>query len=146
MKTSRYVTAFMICITFACNNKPSSTVKIELFNKTYPPLNYNIKGALINGKKEGLWITSDSSGVIETEQTYLHGKSVGAMNVYSEGYLVETIRDKINGSDTVSSYRKINVQGKVLIEGTYINGRKRGTWLFYSENGKHILKKLTYVK
>jgi antitoxin component YwqK of YwqJK toxin-antitoxin module len=135
------------CLFFSCNKSQcSKNSSVEIFNKTYPPLNYRITGAMIDGEKSGLWTTFDSSGKVETEETYLNGKSFGVAKVYSNGILVIKTFDKIISNDTVSYFEKYNAYGKVITKGQYINGQKRGVWIYYFHNGKDLKNKINYLE
>lgn len=127
-------------------SKPAKTPVVEIFDKVYPPLNYRLIGSLINGKKEGLWVTLDSTGKTEMEETYLNGKEFGALKIYSNGFLVANSSDKIIHGDTVSAYEKYNAQGVVVIKGQYMNSKKRGIWLYYFNNGKSVKAKIKFTE
>jgi hypothetical protein len=51
--------AVVICLSFSCN--PNSDIA-KFVTKSMPDGSSKIIGAIINGKKEGLWIEYDDSG------------------------------------------------------------------------------------
>jgi antitoxin component YwqK of YwqJK toxin-antitoxin module len=131
------------CIICSCNNIATRTT-ITFFDKTYPPLNYRIKGAIINGKRQGLWITTDTTGQIETEESYVDGKKFGLIKEYSTGVLVSQSLDTIANGDTISHLVQFNAHKKIIVNGQYINGQKRGIWTYYFTNGKDLKSKVLY--
>lgn len=115
---------------FTCKKPTSKTRSIIFFSKVYPPIKYKIDGALIDNRKVGLWVTTDSLGQVESEETFLDGKSIGEAKVYESGKLIEATKDTIIKDDTVTTYRKYNLRGEIVITGTYINGVKKEFGLF----------------
>ncbi len=130
----------------SCKNVSPKTVSVVIFEKRYPPLNYKISGAIINGKKEGLWITHDSLGKVEMEETFTNGKSFGEIKVYSDGFLVERTSDKLIKSDTVTLFEKYNGNGLIVTRGQYVNGKKKGIWSYYFDNGKALKRKIEFFE
>jgi antitoxin component YwqK of YwqJK toxin-antitoxin module len=135
-----------VFIILSCNKSHNENTSVIIFSKIYPPANYKITGAIVNGKKTGLWITYDSIGRIEAEETFIDGKSFGETKVYSNGDLMGKTIDRIVKSDTVSYFEKYNAYGKVITKGQYINGQKRGVWIYYFNNGKDLKSKINYLQ
>jgi len=80
---------------------------------------------MIDNKKSGLWTTYDSSGRIESEGTFINGKSFGEAKVYDNGKLVVQTKDTIVDNETISKYEKYNVLGRIIVNGQYVNGAKK---------------------
>ena len=89
---------------------------------------------MIDNKKSGLWTTYDSSGRIESEETFINGKSFGEAKVYDNGKLVVQTKDTIVDNETISKYEKYNVLGRIIVNGQYVNGAKKGIWTSYQED------------
>ena len=136
----------LLCSFFSCTkSKRTKSINVEIFSKTYPPFNYKIIGALIDGKKSGLWITYDSTGKVETEKTYVDGKSFGVVKLYTNGDLFAKSSEKIILNDTLADFEMYNPDGVVIVKGQYLNGQKKGIWLYYFNNGKNLKAKIDYT-
>jgi len=68
------------------------------------------QGSFNNGKKEGSWVTYNSTGQLSKKESYVDGKKESP-----------TVR-----------YRK---NGEILSIGNYKNGKKEGAWFDYKEDG-----------
>jgi|APCry1669191515_1035360.scaffolds.fasta_scaffold42897_1 antitoxin component YwqK of YwqJK toxin-antitoxin module len=130
----------------SCKKRRHAANNVRVFSKVYPPSNYKITGAIIDNKKEGLWTTCDSSGRIESEETFINGKSFGEAKVYDNGKLVVRTKDTIVDNDTISKYEKYNVLGRIIVNGQYVNGAKKGIWTSYQEDGRSLKDKIDYEK
>lgn len=130
----------------SCNKPCQGTHSVRAFSKVYPPSNYKITGAMIDNKKSGLWTTYDSSGRVESEETFINGKSFGEVKVYDNGKLVVRTKDTIVDNDTISKYEKYNLPGRIIVSGQYVNGAKKGIWTSYQEDGRSLKDKIDYEK
>lgn len=130
----------------SCTNTAHHTRSVRIFTKVYPPAKYKFTGALIDNKKEGLWIKYDSLGKIESETTYVDGKEWGETKVYEDGVLAGRAKDTIIEKDTITYASQYNSSGKTLVSGQYVNGVKNGIWKYYQNDGKKLKKVENYTK
>lgn len=81
----------------------------ELYDNGQP----KIKGMIVDGQRDGLWVSFYEDGVRWTEENYINGKLEGrTINFYPSGLL--------------------------RFRGQYMDGEKAGLWQFYDEEGKLI--------
>jgi antitoxin component YwqK of YwqJK toxin-antitoxin module len=131
----------------SCFHELKKNDKIVIFTKSYPPpLKYKETGALLNGKKDGLWTTYDSTGHILSQTTFIDGLNIGENRFYEGGILRGETKDSVIGNDTLMTLKKYNENGAVVEEGKYLNRVKTGIWTFYTDNGLTVKKKVLYQK
>ncbi len=142
-----FLLILMACCTLSCNNpKCNKNSVVEIVDRTYLPQKDRQIGATLNGKRNGLWVTIDSSGKVETEETYLNGKAFGVTKTFQNGILIAKQIDNLYKSDTISSYEQYSESGVILIKGQFINQLKQGVWFYYFSNGKDLKLKVLYTK
>lgn len=89
-----------------------------------------------NGKLEGLRKVYYPNGKIAEETNYKNGIKEGYYKKYSDtGILLENSNYKNGEFDGQATYK--DPFDKVVAEGKYIQGKKKGIWRFY-ENGKLV--------
>lgn len=146
MSNKKRLLVLLVLICFSsCKNEKKSTHDVRIFNKFYPPSNYKLMGALIDNKREGLWITYDSLGRIESEDTYIHGRHWGESRVFEDGYLAGSAKDTVIKGDTITAFFRYNSKGKTIVNGRLINGRKRGIWQYFRDDGKKVKRVENYT-
>lgn len=133
-----YFLLFVFCI--ACSNS-RQTIEIREFK------NVNLqtieKGALINGKRDGYWITlEEDSRIIKIESYYKNDILNGPIKLYTKnGILMSEGFMKNDSSNGLWTY--YYEDGKVSAKGLLENGTKMGIWEFYIEDGL-LDKKILY--
>ncbi|KDR94962.1 Antitoxin component YwqK of the YwqJK toxin-antitoxin module [Peptoclostridium litorale DSM 5388] len=83
-------------------------------------------------KKDGQWLTYSSAGVLIKNETYSMGKRSGLYRQYaSSGELVE--ESNYQDGQYHGMYKRWDEwTGNLEMEGSYVNGQKDGTWVYYS--------------
>lgn len=92
------------------------------------------KGVLVNGKKEGYWVTLDTNYLLLYEQCYSNGLANGRIVFYTNRKISIEGEKKdgfYNGEWTY--YYKYPVKS---MEGVFKMGKKDGQWKVYDRNGK----------
>jgi len=84
------------------------TGRVTVDQSRFSLLHY--QGSLVDGKKEGLWITYKSDGRLFTKTSYKNGKQEGLFEFF--------------WSD-----------GRPRAKGHFRNGNFEGSWVFYEEDG-----------
>ena len=80
------------------------------------------EGAYVNDKKHGRWVTRDLTGTVVSEGVYVNEEKHGK---WSESIVVELAYSSLHG------YFDKGFVGK----GTYVEGRRQGTWVYRHPNG-----------
>jgi len=92
------------------------------------------KGLLVNGKKEGYWVTFDTIFIIQYDTQYKNDIANGKVTHYYEGKIIIEAEEKNgirNGKFTsYHTYPIIDAQGYVK------DGKRIGEWKTYSKEGK----------
>ncbi|NND94036.1 MAG: hypothetical protein HKN45_04175 [Flavobacteriales bacterium] len=124
MKGLKFILMAAVLSCTACSSKPEAEktkqdeatamekgVKpyVEVYDSGQP----KIKGAMVDGERDGLWVSFYENGVRWSEENYMKGVREGrVINFYPNGII---------------RYR-----------GQYIDDKKAGLWQFYDEEGKLI--------
>jgi antitoxin component YwqK of YwqJK toxin-antitoxin module len=96
------------------NEQKASRPFVEVYDNGQP----KVKGMLLDGQRDGLWVSFYEDGVRWSEENYSDGKLEGrAINFYPNGLL--------------------------RFRGQYMNGEKAGLWQFYDQEGK-LIKEETF--
>jgi antitoxin component YwqK of YwqJK toxin-antitoxin module len=104
-----------------------------------------ISGYLIDGQRDGLWLTYNNDGSIFTINYYENGMLNGESFAYNEnGELFDYgnyTNNKPDGKWTTFYSKKNN---RIASTGNYSIGKKEGIWDFYYPNGM-LMKKVKYI-
>lgn len=123
MKTKQIATfMFLLFIVCACDKKNDTNIytksKIERIEFTDKNGNRHYQGLLIDGKKDGLWITyNDSTYQVQEIQNYINGIKDGTYVCF-------------NSDKTLGWF------------GNYKDGQKEGHWIIFQNN--NFLKREAY--
>jgi antitoxin component YwqK of YwqJK toxin-antitoxin module len=140
-KILRFSLFLIIVLQFSsCSTKQ---FKIEFVVEKNNKLQIIERGALINGIREGYWITfSQENHTIEIEAYYVHGVLNGPLKLYSRsGYLMSEGPVINNSSNGIWSYYFSN--GTLSARGLLENDERAGLWEEYVEDGR-LDKKILY--
>ena len=132
-----------ILLILSCRQRESRNDSRLVFEKSND-VSSRVIGAVINGKKQGLWINYDDSGRIESFNTYVDDSLTGESISYFEDGEVSSIGEVKNGQPE-GKWSFFYGKGKLAETGVYRNGRKTGVWEFYIEEGG-LDKKVEYSK
>lgn len=88
-----------------------------------------------NGLRQGLWQKKQPNGRLLYEGNFKDGKPVGEWKRYHEGGRVKAVIQYKAGTDSAFT-QLFDEWGKKVAEGTYLNEKKEGTWIYFSENRK----------
>lgn len=126
---------FCIPILIFCISCSKPKQNIELKEEVNNKLSTIERGALIDDKKEGYWITFSNEGKISIECYYVNGKLNGPIKLFHDnGKLMAKGYMKNDSSNGLwISYRD---NGNLQSKGSFKNGEKVGTWEFYSLEGE----------
>lgn len=133
-----YFLLIVFCI--ACSNNQQSIEIKEIKNGNLHTIE---KGVLINGKRDGYWITvEEDSRFIKIESYYKNDVLNGPIKLYTDdGLLMSEGYMKNDSTNGLWTYYYGN--GKTRSRGLLENGNKTGIWEFYIENGL-LDKKILY--
>jgi len=132
----KFLTILILIILVSCGNSESNNIEKDKavqeekktgkqfpdgeFIQKYPTGAVQVKGQMLNNKREGLWTAFYKNSVKQSESTYQSGVLHGR---------------------TASFY----TNGQVRYIGYFLGGKKDGKWDFYSEDGQ-LEKSEVYVK
>ncbi|PCJ58854.1 MAG: hypothetical protein COA79_12360 [Planctomycetota bacterium] len=86
-----------------------------------------------NGKKQGLWKTTDLNGALYRETNYDQGKKSGIRKIFfNNGTLSHAINFKSDSKH--GNYKRFYGTGKLKEHGQFKNGKKTGSWKYYHLN------------
>lgn len=94
------------------------------------------EGLYVNGKKEGLWVTTMSDGSVRAKVTYSAGLPIGCREYY---YPNGTIMEKgvWNIDHWEGGYERFYDSGTIACKFTYnSDGQRDGRQVYYHENGR----------
>ncbi len=98
-----------------------------------------LMGHILNGKKNGLWITIYKNGY-KLEENFNNGLMDGRMSLFYKNGQRKWRHTFKNGSkDGLMTHWYPN--GYKFKEGTFMNGDSIGVWNFWNENGRLIQQK-----
>ena len=86
-----------------------------------------------NGLRQGLWQKKQSNGRLLYEGGFKDGKPVGEWKRYHEGGQIKAIIQYKTDSDSALT-QLFDEWEKKVAEGYYLNERREGTWIYFSEN------------
>ncbi len=88
-----------------------------------------------NGLRQGLWQKQQANGKLLYEGNFKDGKPVDEWKRFHEGGQVKAIINYKQNS--VSAFTQLfDKLGKKVAEGNYVNQKKEGNWIYFSENRK----------
>jgi len=88
-----------------------------------------------NGLRQGFWQKQQSNGRLMYEGNFKDGKPVGEWKRYHTGGQVKAIIKYQADSDSAFS-QLFDEWGKKVAEGMYLNEKKAGLWIYFSEGRK----------
>jgi len=135
---------FCILFIILCASCSKNQPKIELKEFQNNKLNIIEKGALINDKREGYWITLSEKKIITIESFYLHDKLNGPIKLYRKSGKIMS-QGSMENDSTNGLWTYYFENGNISAKGLIKNGEKSGKWEFFIENGK-LDKKIQYNK
>jgi antitoxin component YwqK of YwqJK toxin-antitoxin module len=94
------------------------------------------KGQYKNGKKTGRWIYEDKYGKKEKEETYLDGELDGAYIRYCDNGKPSQVYEYAKGEKNGPYKEYWCNTGALMVTGTYVAGRVKGTRTHYDSDGK----------
>jgi len=98
-----------------------------------------------NEKPHGDWIWHYENGQVRKIVHFENGKAQGKVERFYEDGSLKNFETRIDGT-RVGETKSFYTSGKLESQGQYEpNGKKDGTWLFYSETGD-LVKKIEYRK
>jgi antitoxin component YwqK of YwqJK toxin-antitoxin module len=91
------------------------------------------EGKWDNGQQSGLWTAWQPTGQKEWEATYKDGHIIGKKVSWTSGTIVmeETYSDQGVLTEVVKYHRN----GKRAMQGSYLVGKKNGTWTYWDKSG-----------
>jgi len=87
------------------------------------------------GLKQGFWQKRYPEGKLMYEGQFIDNKPVGEWRRYHESGILKATMQYQTGNDTVKA-NLYNPSGKPFAEGTYVNEKKEGLWIYYSNEKK----------
>ena len=118
------------------------TGRVTVDQSRFSPLHY--QGSLVNGKREGPWVTYKSDGRLWMKSSYKNGKQEGHWEEYwtSTGQLSQRGHFKDGKQEGLFDFYWED--GRPRAKGRFRNGKFEGSWVFYKEDGS-IDKSMTGV-
>ncbi|MDR3141292.1 MAG: hypothetical protein LBU37_06175 [Tannerellaceae bacterium] len=96
------------------------------------------KGQYVDGKKEGTWVYETQEGEKRREENYVADKLNGLTIKYNGGVIRESVEyrnDSPNGE-----FKQYNPDEKLILKGSFENGRRHGPLEEYYPSGKLKIK------
>lgn len=88
-----------------------------------------------NGLRQGFWQKQQPNGRLMYEGNFKDGKPVGEWKRFHAGGQVKAIIKYQTDSDSAFT-QLFDEWGKKVAEGMYLNEKKSGSWIYFSENRK----------
>lgn len=108
------------------------------------------QGEIVEGKKEGRWVSYFANGNVQREGEYRNGKKEGLWILYWPGGNKQSEATFREGKYT-GLYTAYHQNGKRRLQGRYndfagvpADGTKEGPWNDYAEDGETIRRIITY--
>jgi antitoxin component YwqK of YwqJK toxin-antitoxin module len=145
------IMAFVFTFSFLFFNMCHAQKEIELKVEKYANNAVKRKGAVLENKKIGYWISYDSTGRIEDEMVYINDTLNGPFYHYYENGNIRFKGYMFNGKSN-GEWIYYYENGNLRMKGKYQEGEASGIWEFYVESGeidKRILvegKKTTTIE
>lgn len=117
-----------------CN--PYHHNEIRLVETKYPNGAVKEKGATIDGKKVGYWITYDTLRNIKVEKVYFDNRLNGPIKFYYENGNIKREGQIKNDSIFYGQWKNYFFNGQLEAKGIFVNSEMDSIWEFYSEDGR----------
>jgi len=119
---------------------PQSLSSMEFVVERYENGNKRGEGSYFNGKKEGLWIYYRTDGTEFFRTSYESGEDLNRSQLPNEKPFIEIKISKdeppIDKNFIVERYEN----GNKREEGSYLNGKKEGLWIYYATDGTEFFR------
>lgn len=89
----------------------------------------------VNGLRQGHWQKQQANGRLIYDGNFKDGVPIGEWKRFHPGGQVKAIINYKAGSDSAFT-QLFDVWGKKVAEGNYLNEKKSGLWIYFSENKK----------
>src|SRR6266540_1373396 len=132
LKNRIYLLYFIICTSCKNYNKEPS---IEFGKEVYPDGVIKSKGALINGKKNGLWIFYNADSTVSAEYLYYNDSLCGKYIGYFEAGDTLIIGNYVNGFED-GEWKLFYGNNSLAKKAYYKMGKKIGVWEYFKEDGR----------
>lgn len=107
---------------------------------------------VVNGNKEGLWITRFANGILRSKGEFKQGKKHGFWQLFHKNGQLQSEATFAEGLYT-GHYVSYHENGKRFREGHYRpiqgnsgDGRKEGVWFQYLDDGETVEWEITYKR
>ncbi|MBN37404.1 MAG: hypothetical protein CMI29_02970 [Opitutae bacterium] len=121
---------------------PQSLSNMEFVVERYENGNKRGEGYYFNGKKEGLWIYYRTDETEFFRTSYESGEDLNRSQLPNEKPFIEVKVSKdespIDKKFIVERYQN----GNKREEGSYLNGKKEGLWIYYATDGTEFFRKI----
>lgn len=97
------------------------------------------------GNKQGIWIKTYASGQTRYKGQFRNNRPYGEFIYYNHDGLVEA-RNKFSDDGIISHSIIYHSNGKILAEGKYVNQKKDGVWMYYSDLDGKLVAEENYNK
>jgi antitoxin component YwqK of YwqJK toxin-antitoxin module len=124
----------MILSMYSCEkSKERNHIKVQYqkisANRAFP------QGVIIDGLRQGIWISYDTLGHIRSSVSYVNGLENGEFRLFSElGILVQRV--DIHDGKYEGNFEFYNYKGGIYLKGIYKDNKRTGKWYVYNDNGK----------
>lgn len=133
---------FFLVFLGSCSNVANEP-KMQFGKEVYHDGAIKGKGALINGKKTGLWIYYNTDSSVSSEYLYYNDSLNGMYIGYFEaGGDTLVIGNYVNGQED-GEWRSFYGNRLLAKKAYYKEGRKVGVWEYYNEDGR-LFRKVLY--
>lgn len=131
-------------IILSCNhNKAKYSDEAKLITQKMADGSTKVIGAMINGKKEGLWIVLNESGKLSSQEIFIHNNIVGeTINYFEDGKTILETGYLSNGQRN-GQWISFYYNHKISEKGYYVNGHRDGVWEYYLNDGR-LNKKMVF--
>ncbi|WP_164974328.1 toxin-antitoxin system YwqK family antitoxin [Filimonas effusa] len=132
---------FYVIFIGSCQNRIQEP-RLQLSKEVYQNGYVQSKGALINGKRNGLWTFYNEDGNVRSECLYYNDSLCGQSIAYfkASGDTL-SIGSYINGSED-GEWRSFYGNNILARKAYYNKGEKIGIWEYYAEDGRVVRRVL----
>ncbi len=124
------LTTLLFFLFFACNKGETKVEVVTIVDKKYNSIE---KGTLVNGKREGYWVTFDTNYVIKYDNQYKNDILNGKNTRYYDGKVSQEYymrNGKMDGKWVIyHEYPTIYTQGNMKMD------ERVGEWRIYTKKG-----------
>jgi hypothetical protein len=139
-------TVMTICMLLSCRNmREHHHGEVKLVTQKIANGTTKVIGAIIYGKKQGMWVKYDDSGRISSSYTYVNDSLIGEEITYWEDGKI-ALRHYLKNDEIQGEWIGYHdyEKNKIAEKGSYKNGNKVGVWEYYIEDGR-LDKKIEYT-